>query len=141
MESIASPARDPLPSVQAKKVMSHEEAKKALDVSFQRFGGDEIDLLPAISRVEAALASMDVSMGSRACLRCRVSQQQCLYALFCLFVVLHYDNIFNIVVRVGQESTCSTIRAWWRGERALSDSESCSINSFFSCLGYYFCCS
>lgn len=46
--------------IQAKKVMSDEDAQKALDVSYERFGNAGIDLSAAISRVDKTLDCLDV---------------------------------------------------------------------------------
>lgn len=42
-------------------MVSDEDARKALEASFERFKGDEMDLEPAISKVDKTLSSIDVS--------------------------------------------------------------------------------
>lgn len=55
------PPLSPLP-LKAKKVLSEEDAQKALDSSYERFGNAGVDLWAAISRVDKMLACIDVSM-------------------------------------------------------------------------------
>ena len=47
-------------SPQAKKVVSDDDAKKALSASYDRFKGEEMDLGPAISKVDKTLSCIDV---------------------------------------------------------------------------------
>ncbi|CAN0457446.1 unnamed protein product, partial [Ascophyllum nodosum] len=49
---------------QAKKVVSDDDAKKALSASYDRFKGEKMDLGPAISKVDKTLSCIDMGVRS-----------------------------------------------------------------------------